>query len=102
MEKNTIAVLFEHKKIADNIWELVPQKTIIGKLVKKKFCDVLITKDKKYYSVLKDDYTLECFGYPISSWEYSNDISIDDNIHDIETTANMYFDLILLLSIRLK
>lgn len=94
MEKNTIAVLFEHKKIADNIWELVPQKTIIGKLVKEKFCDVLITKDKKYYSVSKDDYTLECFGYPISSWEYFNDISIDDNIHDIETTANMYFDLI--------
>ncbi len=91
MEEVTIAIVFEHKKIRNGFWELIPKEYIICSSFDVDDSDFEYDNDDdydvKYKFVDESNFFGEGIGYPISLSESEDDSKI-------ETIAKSYFEQI--------
>lgn len=93
MEKVTIAVIFEHKKIRNGLWELIPKRHVVGEFAEVDKLDsivpYLVSGDEVYKYVNRADFFCDSVGYPMTLIK-----SKDDNDNKLENLAKHYFKII--------
>lgn len=96
MEKATLAIIFGHKKIKNNLWQLIPKEPVIGQIFynEENNNDVpyLFTDDTYYEFVNQKNLFEDSVAYPINLGE--DEVKNIAHFYFKDIAKNKYFELI--------
>lgn len=96
MEKVTMAIIFEHKKIKNNLWQLIPKEPAIGKIFyteeNNNNVPYLFTDDTYYEFVDQKNLFLDSVAYPMNLFE--DEVKNIAHFYFKDIAKNKYFELI--------